>query len=166
MWDDLKKISNLLYDQSKEQKDIALLKLRLISYNSKRESAFARLGNLIFKAYAKNKKDILQDAQILKALKNLDGTEKEMKKVSVDIEKLHEKTASGRKNMVDSVGKTWDKVKTKLSTPAQTGQESATKTAEKVPSKAVKSSVNKTPKEKSEKTSKKTSKKTDKKNSK
>lgn len=121
MWNDVKKLSDLLYHQTKEQKDILLLKLRMASYSSKRESAFARLGGLVYKPLKDGKNNIAEDKEINSALNELVQIEKDIKKTEKELDELRVKTADNRSELGEELGKTWEKTKTAVTAKTETG---------------------------------------------
>ncbi|MFQ5431117.1 MAG: hypothetical protein ACE5EN_01265 [Nitrospinota bacterium] len=165
MWDDVKKLSDLLYNQTKEQKDILLLKLRMASYSSKRESAFARLGGLVFKPLKDGKHDIAEDKEIKSALNELIQIEKDIKQTEKELDKLRAQTAGNRSELGDELGKTWEKTKTAItpkSEPDDEVKKTKSQTAPPVePAKKAKKSRAKSSSAKSAKESKKGSKESD-----
>jgi len=125
MWDDVKKLSDLLYHQTKEQKDILLLKLRMASFSSKRETAFSKLGSLVYKPLKEGKENIAEDKEISSALNELIQIEKDISLAEKELEELRVKTAGKRNELGEELGKTWQKTKTAI-TP-QTGPGDETK---------------------------------------
>lgn len=111
MWDDVKKLSDLLYTQTKEQKDILLLKLRLASFSSKRETAFARMGSLVYKPLKDGKKEIAENREIRNSLNELIDIEKDIAKTEKELEELRSVSADKRTELGDKLGKTWEKTK-------------------------------------------------------
>lgn len=119
MWDDVKKLSDLLYRQTGEQKDILLLKLRIASYSGKRDSALARLGGLAYKTIKSGKTDIGDDKDIQAEIKKLEEIDGEVKKANKKLEDLRVKTSDERGEIASEIGKAWNKTKTRVSSPQQ-----------------------------------------------
>jgi len=126
MWDDVKKLSGLLYRQTGEQKDILLLKLRITSYSGKRDSALARLGGLAYKTIKSGKTDIGDDKEIRAEMEKLDDIDEEIKKANKKLEELRVKTADERGEIAGEVGKAWKKTKNRVSA-ARTARSAKTK---------------------------------------
>ena len=120
MWDDVKKLSDLLYHQTKEQKDILLLKLRLASFSSKRDSALARLGGLVYKPL-KDGKNIAEDKEINDALNELIQIDKDITETEKELKELRAATAEKRGELGNELGKTWEKTKTAITPKAEPG---------------------------------------------
>ncbi|GMT42237.1 MAG: hypothetical protein IEMM0002_0648 [bacterium] len=115
MWNDVKKLGGLLYNQTWEQKDILLLKLRIVSYSNKRESAQARLGGFVYNVLKSGKTGIDDDKDIQAEVENLDGIGKEIEEANKKIEELRVKTAGERGEISEEIGKAWEKTKTQIS---------------------------------------------------
>ncbi len=115
MWEDFKKIGGLVFSQSKEQKDILMLKLRIISFDNKKDSALTRLGSLVFKAIKEGVNAPLEDAKVAEQLKELDEIEEEMESSNKLLGELREKTKEEREELATHLGDTWDKTKETLS---------------------------------------------------
>lgn len=119
MWDDVKKLSGLLYRQTGEQKDILLIKLRIASYSGKRDSALARLGGLAYKNIKNGKTDIGDDKEISAEVDKLDEIEGEVKKANKELEDLRVKTSDERGEIASELGKAWKKTKSGVSPSRQ-----------------------------------------------
>lgn len=122
MWGDVKKLSDLLYRQTREQKDILLLKLRLASYASKRDSAFAHLGGLVYKPLKEGKSNIAEDKEIRAAMEELQQIEKDIAKGEKELDELRKATADERVELGEEIGKTWDKTKSAISSQMPAGK--------------------------------------------
>lgn len=127
MWDDVRKLSGLLYRQTSEQKDILLLKLRIASYSGKRDSALARLGGLAYKTIKSGKTDISDDKNIQAEMEKLDDVDKEIKKANKKLEELRAQTAEERGEIASEIGKTWNKTKSRASAPPPSRSEKTEK---------------------------------------
>jgi hypothetical protein len=118
MWGDVKKLSDLLYRQTREQKDILLLKLRLASFSSKRDTAFARLGGLVYKPLKDGKDNIAEDKEVRASLDELVQIEKDVAKTEKELKELRSLTADQRSELGRELGKTWEKTKTAIAPKA------------------------------------------------
>ena len=123
MWDDVKKLSDLLYHQTREQKDILLLKLRLASFSSKRESALSRLGGLVYKPLKDGKSDIAEDKDVSGAINELIQIDKDVALTEKELAELRAQTADKRSELGSELGKTWEKTKTAITPKAETGND-------------------------------------------
>ena len=130
MWDDVKKLSDLLYRQTREQKDILLLKLRLASYTSKRDTAFARLGGFVYKPLRDGKSDIADTKEVRASLAELQQIEKDIAKGEKELEELRAATANERVELGQEIGKTWDKTKSAISSQMPAGKSDSPKAKE------------------------------------
>lgn len=121
MWDDVKKLGDLVYNQTKEQKDILLLKLRMASFSSKRETAFGKLGSLVYKPLKDGKENITQDKKVTAALSDLTQIEEDIALTEKELEELRVKTADQRSELGDELGKTWEKTKSAITPKDEPG---------------------------------------------
>ncbi|MDH5542479.1 MAG: hypothetical protein OEY64_05900 [Nitrospinota bacterium] len=115
MWEDVKKIGGLLLGQTKEQKDIVLLKLREVSFKNKKEDAFTRLGQNAFNLLAASQPVNAENDQIKMIIEEINGIDSEIEKINELLESLKIQAASERDVMATEVSSVWEKTKSALS---------------------------------------------------
>lgn len=119
VWDDVKKLGGLLFDQTREQKDIVLLKLRQVSYNNKKEDALARLGQAVFELVDKGEVSISADnSDVNRIVKEIHEIEEEIRKIEELVGNLKSQAATERDTMASEVSTVWEKTKTAFGTDA------------------------------------------------
>lgn len=157
MWDDFKKLGGLVFNQTKEQKSILLLKLRIISFNNKRDSALTKLGNIVYKAH-KEGSSLKEDEQVRAQIERLDEIEKEIEDAKNAMKEAQQKTSSERKEIASQMSDTWEKTKKSLQSDAKPpakesskALETAGKSSEKPSDASPKKKAKSTKKKKSEK---------------
>jgi len=137
VWEDVKKLGNLLFDQTKEQKEIVLLKLREVSYNNKKEDAMARLGQTVYTLLDSGNESVPADnSDINRIVGEIHEIDVEIAKISELVEELKKQAAGERDSMASEVNNVWEKTKTAFTTDEPKGSEtdadsSKTETVEK-----------------------------------
>ncbi len=112
MWSDLKKIGNSLLEQTIDQKELILFNLRVKSLSEKQESAFARLGSLVYTPLKGGNTISPDDEELKSLLAEIEGIEKEVEETGLVMKKIKTESASGRDRMVDDIEKAWNKTRT------------------------------------------------------
>jgi hypothetical protein len=113
VWEDVKKLGALLFDQTKEQKDIVLLKLREVSYNNKKENALARLGEIVFSLTKSGSESIPADnSDVSRIVNEIHKIDEEIGKINDLVESLKKQAAGERETMASDVTTVWEKTKT------------------------------------------------------
>ena len=125
MWEDVKKIGGLLFDQTKEQKDIVLLKLREVSYKNKKEDAFSRLGQNVFNLLSASEPVTAENDSIKSVIDEIKEIDSEIEKINELVESLKTQAASDRDVMATEVSTVWEKTKSALSKEEEQKQESS-----------------------------------------
>jgi len=114
MWEDVKKIGGLLLGQTKEQKDIILLKLREVSFKNKKEDAFTRLGQNVFNLFEASQPVNAENDQVKTIIEEIKGIDSEIEKINELLESLKTQAASERDVMASEVSSVWKKTKKAL----------------------------------------------------
>ena len=174
MWEDFKKLGGLLVDQTKEQKDIALLRLREMSYKNKREDALAKLGQAVYAAMRAGEEVNRENLKIGPIVKEIEEIDDELAQIATLVADLKRQAATERETLATEVEGVWEKTKTAFSgddtepqadkapeTEENKEAEPEKKTAKKAAKKAAKKSAKKTVKKTAKKTAKKTEKSDD-----
>ena len=158
VWEDVKKLGNLLFDQTKEQKDIVLLKLREVSYNNKKEDAMARLGQAVYSLLESGNESISADnSDINRIVGEIHEIDAEIAKISELMEDLKKQAAGERDTMATEVNTVWKKTKTAFATddPKESETKAAPPTADSLETETEKKDAPKPPKQAKASTAKK-----------
>lgn len=122
VWEDVKKLGGLLFDQTREQKDIVLLKLRQVSYNNKKEDALARLGQTILKLIESGEESInSSNSDVNRIVEEIREIDEETTKINDLVENLKTQAAGERDTMASDVTTVWEKTKTAFAADEKRG---------------------------------------------
>jgi hypothetical protein len=111
MLEEIKKIGNLLLTQTKDQKDILLLNLKLKSFSNKLDSAFTRLGKLAYPTLKDRDLSSSDNEELEKLIDEIRSIEDEVKEAGAQLEKSESESAELRGKMTEEVGTAWTKAK-------------------------------------------------------
>jgi len=111
MLEEIKKIINLLLTQTRDQKDIFLLNLKLKSFSNKLDSAFTRLGKLAYPTLKDRDISSANSEELKKLIDEIRNIECEVQEAGAQLEKSESESAELRGKMTEEVGTAWTKAK-------------------------------------------------------
>ncbi len=111
MLEEIKRIINLILTQTKDQKDILLLNLKLKSFSNKLDSAFTRLGKLAYPTLKDSDLSSADNEELKKLIDEIRSIEDEVKEAGAQLEQSESESAELRGKMTEEVGTAWTKAK-------------------------------------------------------
>jgi len=111
MLEEIKRIINLIITQTKDQKDILLLNLKLKSFSNKLDSAFTRLGKLAYPTLKDRDISSSDSEELNKLIDEIRDIEGEVQEAGAQLEKSESESAELRGKMTEEVGTAWMKAK-------------------------------------------------------
>lgn len=111
MLEEIKRIGNLLLTQTKDQKDILLLNLKLKSFSNKLDSAFTRLGKLAYPTLKDRDISSADSEELKKLIDEIRSIEDEVKEAGAQLEKSESESAELRGKMAGEMETAWTKTK-------------------------------------------------------
>jgi len=111
MLEEIKRIGNLLLTQTKDQKDILMLNLKLKSFSNKLDSAFTRLGKLAYPTLKDRDISSSDNEELKKLIDEIQSIEDEVKEAGAQLEKSESESAELRGKMAGEMETAWTKTK-------------------------------------------------------
>lgn len=116
MWNSIKRFGNLLLGQTREQKEILLLRLKIKGLTNKQDAAFARLGKLFYPLLKSGSQISPDNRKADSIIKEIGGDEEEVNMMKVQLDKLKSESATGLGIMAGEMENVWEKTKSTLGT--------------------------------------------------